>query len=231
MLPRPRIARIGRRILRCLPAIVAALALMACCIPAAPPPAAQQQNAPAKQQSKPVAELSPKKGKSAPNADRWEDVEQAAQVGDVRVEANLALNHWVQVNNFGQWVFPKATVIQMTLINRSKTKVVRFNGWQGNATMADEHGNTYKPMNLDMAPGFSGFGDLPWDPQAEFRGYPIIARDFNLHPGKDYVTHLFFEQAADVAKEVRLTLPATELGGTGAIRLRVPLKREDNAKK
>jgi hypothetical protein len=51
----------------------------------------------------------------------------------------------------------------------------------------------------------------------------ILAYNLSLHPGKSYITYLFYEKPAADPREARLTLPAKELGGTGAVRLRVPI--------
>jgi hypothetical protein len=51
----------------------------------------------------------------------------------------------------------------------------------------------------------------------------VVARNVSLHPGKSYTTYLFHERPADISEEVRLTLPASKLGGTDVVRLRVPL--------
>jgi hypothetical protein len=96
------------------------------------------------------------------------------------------------------------------------------------ATLVDEHGNKYRAIHFDEI-GFEGFGDVGWNSQLDqeynksSETNAILAYNLSLHPGKSYITYLFYEKSAAVAKEARLTLPSKELGGTGTIRLLVPI--------
>ena len=100
---------------------------------------------------------------------------------------------------------------------------MKFGGWQGKATLADEHGNQYKAVNFGN--GFEGFGDGPWGNTARLseEDQHLIAYNLSLHPGKSYTTYLFYEKPAAVSREARLTLPAKEIGESGTIRVRVPI--------
>jgi hypothetical protein len=119
-------------------------------------------------------------------------------------------------------------VIELRLTNASPTKIINFRGWQhGTSIVEDEHGNRYGL--IDFGVGFS-FGDGLWD---RWNGDPnvnaesIIAHNLSLHPRKSYITYLFCKKPTDVSKEARMTLPSEALGGTGTIRLRVPIFNEE----
>lgn len=175
--------------------------------------------------------LSPlKAGKNAPVPDvpvTWDNVGNTGQVGDVLIESPGARSGPVSLDYSGQWRIPDLLVVRLKLTNTSPTKIIKFEGWQWSALLDDENGNKYHLIKF--GPGFSGFGDMPWctdfrdDYNKDCDTSSFIAANLSLHPGKSYVTYLFYEKAAAVSKEARLTLPAKELGGTGALRLRVPI--------
>jgi hypothetical protein len=151
-------------------------------------------------------------------------------VGEIKVESPWASPVGVAGPRFGQFEnHGKLLVVKLKLTNTSKTKVMRFAGWQGNATVVDQHGNAYKPYSFGSGFAFADTPNRPGHPEdAEYdKGSDadsIIAGDMPLHPGKSYITFLFFEEPAAVSEEARLTLPAKALGGTGGLRLRVPIK-------
>jgi hypothetical protein len=153
---------------------------------------------------------------------RWEEAGNSGRVGDVSAGVLLARPWVVNRRDFGAWKLNEMLVVKLKLTNTSTTKIVTFGGWQGKATLVDEHGNEYRAIHFGA--GLGGFGDMPGG--AEDVGSDtdaILAYNLRLHPGKSYITYLFYEKPAAVSREARLTLPAEALGGTGTIRLQVPI--------
>jgi hypothetical protein len=125
------------------------------------------------------------------------------------------------------------TLVKLKLTNTSPTKVVKFAGWQETATLEDEHGNRYGAVTFGR--DFGGFMEgtgWNWEPglgrdDASIDTSAILAYNLSLHPGKSYITYLFFAETAGVAREARLTMPAAALGGVGKVRLRVAIYSEE----
>lgn len=159
----------------------------------------------------------------------WAKVGGTARIGDIEVIAVGARNADINGFRFGEFVrMGRLLVVQLRFSNTSQAKRVRFNGWHGdfNAKVIDEHANTYDFVRFGSGFGFAQKMGCFGEP-ALCEGCnddPITAGPQNFDPGKKYLRHLFTEKAVDVAKEVRLTLPASELGGQGVVHLRVAIK-------
>lgn len=164
-------------------------------------------------------------------AERWEDVSNRGRVGDVSFEVPWARPFEILGVQLGEGVnFGKMLVVKLKLTNTSTTRIVKFGGWQGEGTLEDEHGNRYSAAHFGR--GFGGFlGEYQFDETPADKEYrkdcdthAMIAANLTLHPGKNYITYLFYEEPAAVSKEARLTLPANSLGGRGELRLWVSIE-------
>jgi hypothetical protein len=162
----------------------------------------------------------------AENNVRWDKIGSAQRVDDVSVKclqarpASFSCKHW------GGWkIRGPMLVVELKLTNTSPTKIVKFAGWQeATSVVEDEHGNRY--ALIDFGVDFEGFGDglwSRWKLVADVDAGSILAQNLMLHPGKSYITYLFCAKPADISKEARLTLRSKALGGTGTVRLRVPI--------
>jgi hypothetical protein len=129
------------------------------------------------------------------------------QIGETKVEALWFREGWYQTLDYAQH---PATVIVFKITNASKTKVARYDGWQGKAKIEDEHGNAYKPLkNLKDVPCFN----------------PIFVFNKLIAPGEIFTTYVLIEQTVAVSKELKLTLPP-DPGSTEPVLLRVERKRD-----
>lgn len=165
----------------------------------------------------------------APKTD-WGKVKSLAKIGDVEVmlvgARNLDINGFTfgNIDRMGNML-----VVQIRFENTSKAKRVKFGGWQGDpgVKVTDEHGNPYG--FISFASGFSFHGTMGalGDPGAIVGCDQtfMIANPTNLDPGKKYLRHLFVDKSIDAAKEVRVTVPAKELGGEGSVFLRALINR------
>jgi hypothetical protein len=169
----------------------------------------------------------PGKPADAPTAD-WSKVGDTAKVGDVTVTVLSAGPRAVFGRRGGAYSdLGKGLGVVVRLSNASPTKLVRFTGWGGLAKAADEHGNEYSwlamPAGFGLDPEVLGLLDKDANggcTRSASAGGPI-----DLHPGKCYTTVMLFDPVIDQATEVRITAPATALGGSGAVMLRGSIMR------
>jgi hypothetical protein len=181
----------------------------------------------------PASTQAPATGRPGPEgkAERWDSVGNRAQVGGVLVECLGARVLTFQAKMWGAWkTYGPQTLVKLKLTNTSPTKVVEFAGWQETATLEDEHGNRYAACRFGG--GLDGFGETTgWNALPDFNANmdtsAILAYNLSLHPGKSYITYLFFAEAAGIAREARLIMPAEALGGVGKVRLRVAIYSEE----
>jgi hypothetical protein len=160
----------------------------------------------------------------------WSKVGTTAQVGDVTVEALWASPQTITGERFGDKVtYGTLTAVKFRFRNHSKTRLVRFGGWDRELEAADEHGNQYRTGGafgegfvIDKRPELS-----PAQTKAEDAGCEtdrLVAGRTAFEPSRSYTLFLFHEKVVPAAKEVRLTVDAKELGGNGLLRFRVPLR-------
>ena len=175
----------------------------------------------------------PASGGDSPARSSWSDAGSKGSVGDVSFESPWARPVEVLGLSLGQGAnFGKMLVVKLKLTNTSSTRIVTFGGWQREGTLEDEHGNKYSAARFGA--GFDGFlSEDQFDRTAADKEYSkdcdthaMIAVNLSLHPGKSYITYLFYETPAAVSKEARLTLPAKVLGDKGEVRLRVSIETE-----
>jgi hypothetical protein len=137
--------------------------------------------------------------------------------GDVEVTVNGVEVVKVPISEalggVGQSAEPQL-IVRLTIRNRSNVKKLDFRGWGGRAfafggdfaTIADDHGNTYKRIY---------FGAL---------NKPVgqVSDNESIYPGKSLGDVLVFEPPIDAAGYLTLELPAAAFGGEGMLRFRIP---------
>jgi hypothetical protein len=103
--------------------------------------------------------------------------------------------------------------IHVELTNRSQSRKVEYRSWLGRdvsftrdyGTLENNFGNSYKRINF-------GFGtDIIGHTESE-----------SIYPGKQLTDVLVFEIPVGTAEYLDLELPATNFGGEGMLRLRIP---------
>jgi hypothetical protein len=107
-------------------------------------------------------------------------------------------------------------MIRLELLNTNPTKKVEYKTWAGRdfsfdrdyATLQDNFGNIYKRITF-------GFGSFP---------IGAVDRSDSIYPDKTMTDVLVFELPLDTAAHVDLELPASNYGGEGMIRFRIPKK-------
>jgi hypothetical protein len=107
-------------------------------------------------------------------------------------------------------------MVRLELLNTNPTKKVEYHTWSGRsisferdyATLKDNFGNSYRRI---------GFG---------LGTYPVgaVERFESIYPNKPVTEVLVFEVPLDTATYLDLELPATNIGSTGMIRFRIPMK-------
>jgi hypothetical protein len=108
----------------------------------------------------------------------------------------------------------KDDLFQVTLRieNTHQTRKLDYHGWStegpwlsDSGTLADEHGNHYKRITF-------GFGNK------------VAGQVYSesIYPGESITDVLVFERPVDAAKRLTLTLPASNFGGKGKVRVLVP---------
>jgi len=102
--------------------------------------------------------------------------------------------------------------IQLQLTNESRDKKAEYRTWRGErmfsrdyATLKDNFGNNYKRISF----GFS----------TEIVG--SIESD-SVYPGKKINDVLVFEMPVPTVEYLKLELPASNFGGVGMLRLKIP---------
>lgn len=162
------------------------------------------------------------KAKALPN---WKEATDTASTKEVRVKVAYLAAGEVSGTRFSRPHISQASYAKIHLANLTQTKVIRFEGWETSAMMEDEHGNSYKPVDW---PGGFAFDLMPSAPQGtnnkDIKEHRIICRRETIEPGEVIAFLLFFEKPARVSKEARLTLPVEAVGGTGALRIKVPVE-------
>jgi hypothetical protein len=142
----------------------------------------------------------------------WDRANSTATRDGLLIEVAWAKPLTVTGTKFGEWRdFGTCLVVKLRVTNTHATLIKTLKGWQAIASASDEHGNRYAALNFGT--GFDGFSDdfsRTHEDREFIRGSDtsaILAYNLRLHPGKSYITHLFFEQPADVSKELRLRIP------------------------
>lgn len=140
--------------------------------------------------------------------------------GDVQIQVARAKVDYVLVNDPTSMSDEPARsndpqlIITIELRNLSITRKLDYRTWAGRsisferdfATLEDNFGNSYKRVNF-------GFMSTP------------VARteSSSIFPKKTITDVLIFEPPIDAAIHLDLELPAKNFGGTGMIRIRIPM--------
>lgn len=124
------------------------------------------------------------------------------QTGDLIITVREATSQPFAGQHHGRFTNVNLTVAMIEVKNTSAGKIASWQGWQGRATVEDEHGNRFAPIDLD---GWSG---LPFNgtPGATWGG-DVGAK---IAPGQTYVNALYHEPAPATSKRLTVSVP---LGG------------------
>ena len=102
----------------------------------------------------------------------------------------------------------------MKIENRGDSKKVQYRGWAGDdfdfggtsGTVHDDLDNSYKRIGFGFASKVVGQIDSE-----------------SIYPGKSVTDVLVFEEPVAKAKFLKLELPAGAFGGTGRLRIKIPM--------
>ncbi len=156
----------------------------------------------------------------APTQPEWAMADTPVKQGDVQIHVARARVDYVRVNDpTSMSKEPSRSnnpqlMITVKLSNLSRTKKLDYRTWAGAsmsferdfATVEDNFGNSYKRVNF-------GFLSTP------------VGRteSSSMFPKKTITDVLIFEPPIDAAEHLDLELPAKNFGGTGMIRIRIPM--------
>ncbi|MGO9922091.1 MAG: hypothetical protein ACLQIB_46265 [Isosphaeraceae bacterium] len=149
--------------------------------------------------------------------ENWGNAGITAQQGDIRVKIDSAKVDFVKLRetlgNDGQSK-DKLLQISLQIENTGVTKKIEYGGWGGSdfssdgvAALRDDLDNSYKRV---------GFG---------FSAQPVgQVRSESIYPRKSISDLLVFEVPIEKASFLKLELPGEVFGGTGKLRIKVPMK-------
>lgn len=148
--------------------------------------------------------------------EEWIDAKQGIQQGYVHVSvpSKSQVNSIVTIDSRGVqrgYYKEKVLIILVCIDNLSKTKKVEYGGWTKDTgtSLEDNFGNHYHRISLQE------------------RLVDQITDVTSIHPGAVLVDTLIFERPIDGIEFLRLELPASNFGGTGTLRLKIPANRID----
>lgn len=152
--------------------------------------------------------------KSEPQIE-WAPHNVSVKQGDVSVKVISAKIDKVIITNSIQQSESKDPLLSLVIeiTNTSDVKKCEYRTWSGAeisfdrdyGSLRDEHGNIYKRINF-------GIFDRPEG--------QIVQE--SIYPGKSIKDILIFEVPIEKAKEIRLELPAKNIGGEGFFRIAIP---------
>ncbi|HEY1922245.1 MAG TPA: DUF308 domain-containing protein [Tepidisphaeraceae bacterium] len=157
----------------------------------------------------------------APPQQEWITADKAVRQGDVQVKMLSAQVGKVQIKNMFDPDTPSFSQDELLLIkleirNLGDTKKIEYRTWAGGefslgdrdfATVSDNFENTYKRIGFGASSGPIG----------------QIDGSESVYPSKDITDVIVFEPPIAKAKYLNLELPATNFGGTGMLRIRIPV--------
>jgi len=158
-------------------------------------------------------------GKPAPAAkDDWADAGNAVEQGEIRVRVDSAKVDFVTLRGIGRdegQSKDKLLQVSLTIENLGDSKKVEYHGWAGRdfdigntaGHLHDDLDNSYKRI------GFGFANKVVGQIQSE-----------SLYPGKSVTDLLVFEEPIEKATFLKLELPASAFGGTGRLRIKIPMK-------
>jgi hypothetical protein len=110
----------------------------------------------------------------------------------------------------------KLLMVKLKLVNVNPGKKMEYHSWTGRVdsfdrntpTLKDNYGNSYRLAKFNL-------GNIP---------VGAVERIESLYPNKPQDDVVVFEAPLDTATHLDLELPATNYGGEGMIRFRIPMK-------
>jgi hypothetical protein len=153
--------------------------------------------------------------------EQWASPDKAVRLGDLQVQVDGVARGKVDLKD----VFRGAgqskdelLVIKLTLTNMNPNKKVEYRSWSGAdfsvgrdyATLKDNFGNGYKRITFGLGAGPVGG----------------VERNESIYPNKSQTDVLVFELPVDTATHLDLEMPATNYGGEGFVRFRLPITKQ-----
>ena len=160
----------------------------------------------------------PKSPPEKPTEPEWASARDTVRQGDVGFRVNAALIGKVPLmagfDRSETRSQDSLLAIEIELGNLSRSKKVEYHTWMGRdfsieqdyATLEDNFGNRYKRIDF----GFST--DVVGRTESD-----------SIYPGKVLTDVLVFELPVDTIEYLNLELPAKNFGGTGMLRVRIPV--------
>jgi hypothetical protein len=138
--------------------------------------------------------------------------------GDLRITITQAYPFRGSGQYRGQFRGRNFFIVTVSVKNTSTGTIADWPGWYGKATVEDEHGNKFAPLDL------SGWAWLPANDPDGWQG------DFGarIHPGKTYVNALYHEFPPETTNEAIVTVPLA--GRTLCFRGQLGLKNDRDHK-
>lgn len=168
----------------------------------------------------PVSETGSPVAKPSPSGSEqeWASADKPVRQGDIQVKVLSAGIARVPLSSptpdSGRMSENDLLMITLEISNLSQTAKLNYRGWTGSdfgigrdyGTLVDNFENTYKRITFGIFHRPKG--------QVESE---------SVYPGKTITDLLVFEQPIDKADCVKLELPAENFGGTGMLRIRIPI--------
>ena len=161
----------------------------------------------------------PEKERPAPKAkDDWADAGNAVQQGEIRVQVESVKVDFVTLRGIGRdegQSKDKLLQVNLKIENLGDSKKVEYRGWSARdfdfgetaGTVHDDLDNSYKRIGFGFANKVVG-----------------QIHSESIYPGKSVTDVLVFEEPIEKANFLKLELPATAFGGTGRLRIKIPMK-------
>jgi len=148
--------------------------------------------------------------------DEWADAGNEVQQGDICIRVKSAKVDFVGLTGYGgrETGASQEKFLQIALMieNRGDSVKINYEGWGGRAfggaSVKDDLGNSYRGINFGFANKVVG-----------------QIKDESVYPGKIISDVLVFEEPIKKAKFLKLELPASALGGTGILRIKIPIEK------
>jgi hypothetical protein len=149
-------------------------------------------------------------------ADEWLSARNAVQQNEVQVKIKDVKVKKIPLEYLGDESESKDELLAITveITNLSPTQKTEYDTWQGGdfvigrdfATLKDNYGNSYKRISFGIGTDIVG----------------SVKRSESVYPNKSITDTLVFEQPIENTTHLDLELPASNFGGTGMLRIRIP---------